>query len=568
MTKRIIQAVIISIIICSAVHAITVTPPTIKPEIVMWGYIKGDPNSDSGLVDYVAAHSIGFGYPVAASDSSDNDKARALYKCSGTDDDVEVQTAIDRAATSGGRVFLAAGTYNFSSSVVLKSGVWIEGATVTMSPKGISDLTATILNGTIVTASGITAFVGNNIYGGGIENICISGCNGLSLGKQNQFGPQFWTINRIFVFNPPDFGVRLYNFGQVHSDQLAVFSMLPSPVPVKWTGIDLISENDTGNTAAINTSTDEITVSRLSYNENDVVFWLSDPATLPTAAGTVISNLTPYYVINVNAAANTFKLARTPGGTAIDFTGTGTSPIIGGCDFQPGNSIFCGTYVLWNTKSDFTDRALRGIYCRTVNPVYGGVTHTGIQLNYLTFIRPQVNMFGFTGTLANCNRINFASAGTNGSAICYGFNVLGGDFEGRNQNALRLEYTQGGSFDIAGLSSKTDFDSGLYIANSTFNTIRGNTNLTLEIVDNDSAATCVGAGIFGGLKSGTTRWIKGVYFDNSTGIVQMRSQLAGYSSAIGMRELSSNVLTLDKTHILPTSETLIDSQNIDRKSVV
>lgn len=69
---------------------------------------------------------------VAASDSTVKDKARADYVCSGTDDQETVNTAVGalppfsdtltgshRQFAGGGRVVLAAGTYNLTGSIVL-----------------------------------------------------------------------------------------------------------------------------------------------------------------------------------------------------------------------------------------------------------------------------------------------------------------------------------------------------------------------------------------------------------------------------------------------------------------
>jgi len=496
------------------------------------------------------------GYLVVAINTPSDIKAKADYKCDGTNDEVEIQAAIDKAAVSGGTVYLAAGTYTLSASVMLKSGVWLKGATATMSPKGIADLTGTVSGGTIITGSGITAFTGNNIYGGGIEDICISGINGMSLGKQNQFGPQFWAINRVYVFNPPDFGVRLYNFGQVQSDQIAVFSKNPSPIPTTWTGVDLVSENDAGSAATLNYTTDIFTVTDLSYSNGDTVFFQS--GTLPTVGdgGAAISTETPYYIIGVSG--QTFQIARTLGGTAINFSNTGANLVIGGCNFQPGNSVFRGTYVLWTTASDLSARSLRGIQCRVVSPVYHSQTHTGLQLNFLTYIRPQVNMMNFDGTLAGCDRIPFHSKGLSG-VVCNGFNMVGGDFEGRNQNALRLEHVTNSMFDVAGLSSYDHFDSGLYMANCTLTTIRGNAELTLEL-DSSSADQCVGIGMFYGLKSGAANWLKGTYLDAST--LKMHYQLSGYSSSNMSVEASGGRILMTRNFFLPTIETLGEGQSL------
>ncbi len=59
---------------------------------------------------------------VAASNSIDKD-TKADYVCDGTDDQVEIQAAIDSLGTIGGAVYLLEGTYNISGSINLDNTV-------------------------------------------------------------------------------------------------------------------------------------------------------------------------------------------------------------------------------------------------------------------------------------------------------------------------------------------------------------------------------------------------------------------------------------------------------------
>ena len=83
---------------------------------------------------------------VAASDSLDRSKAQADYVCSGTNDEVQIQAAIDAVAASPGRgsVVLSEGTFNISSTIIMKSYVSLFG----------SGLMATILSATSGTLLG------------------------------------------------------------------------------------------------------------------------------------------------------------------------------------------------------------------------------------------------------------------------------------------------------------------------------------------------------------------------------------------------------------------------------
>jgi len=64
---------------------------------------------------------------VAASDASAKSKAQADYVCDGTDDQVEIQAAIDSLPSSGGKVVLMEGEYNLASAVNGKSRLEIVG---------------------------------------------------------------------------------------------------------------------------------------------------------------------------------------------------------------------------------------------------------------------------------------------------------------------------------------------------------------------------------------------------------------------------------------------------------
>lgn len=69
---------------------------------------------------------------VAASDSAAPDADSADYVCDGTDDDVQIQAAIDElisSGTTGGRVLLLEGTYSVSPGVVnlYQQSPWLQG---------------------------------------------------------------------------------------------------------------------------------------------------------------------------------------------------------------------------------------------------------------------------------------------------------------------------------------------------------------------------------------------------------------------------------------------------------
>jgi polygalacturonase len=64
---------------------------------------------------------------VAASDAHATVKAQADYLCDGTDDDVQIQAAIDALAAAGGKVVLTEGTFTIGTAPVLASNTCLVG---------------------------------------------------------------------------------------------------------------------------------------------------------------------------------------------------------------------------------------------------------------------------------------------------------------------------------------------------------------------------------------------------------------------------------------------------------
>lgn len=92
-------------------------------------------------------------FTVAASNSSTADKNVADYLCTGTNDDVTINSAITAAAgAQGGIVQLCAGTFSISNSIQIKQGVWLRGAgplaTIVKIANNVSATTNAIINNT------------------------------------------------------------------------------------------------------------------------------------------------------------------------------------------------------------------------------------------------------------------------------------------------------------------------------------------------------------------------------------------------------------------------------------
>jgi hypothetical protein len=64
---------------------------------------------------------------VAASDSTAKEKAGADYICDGTNDNVEINAAIDALPATGGRIILSSGTFSLGAAVALHADCGLEG---------------------------------------------------------------------------------------------------------------------------------------------------------------------------------------------------------------------------------------------------------------------------------------------------------------------------------------------------------------------------------------------------------------------------------------------------------
>jgi hypothetical protein len=314
---------------------------------------------------------------VAASNSSAAEIAAATYTCDGTDDNVEIQAAIDALAVTGGEIQLAAGTYTLSASIVPKSGVNIRGSGVKTSQTHYFDGTADIDGGTIITGdvvvfdcnqestfvisdmgfenvSGVVRTGGSDVYGmqnvrfenilidttGEIafyfcnsqhitfDNVKILNLGGTRTGSERICGLHFKSDNST-GFQPgnsifKDFyimrnktndaasnidGILIENAGT--SGGVCYLTFIKPQVNM-WAGVPK-------NVFTVNTSTDILTATdTMQFANGDAIL-----ITAPSGGGLTIANCVyrqnyVYYVRDVSG--NTFKIAATSGGAALDIT--------------------------------------------------------------------------------------------------------------------------------------------------------------------------------------------------------------------------------------------------------
>ena len=99
----------------------------------------------------------------------------ADYVCSGTADDVQIQEAIDTVTTNGGIVFIRAGTYNITSTILVKDNVCIQGEGRTTLIKGVAGLNGPIFQ----NSEYVDSYASTDVYNTGItiRDLKIDGNN-------------------------------------------------------------------------------------------------------------------------------------------------------------------------------------------------------------------------------------------------------------------------------------------------------------------------------------------------------------------------------------------------------
>lgn len=95
----------------------------------------------SGYLDTVGTITLA----VAADDASDASKERADYVCDGTEDDVQIQAAIDALPSGGGLVTLSEGTFNIATSIELASYTQLKGCGWSTQLKAVASLDSDII---------------------------------------------------------------------------------------------------------------------------------------------------------------------------------------------------------------------------------------------------------------------------------------------------------------------------------------------------------------------------------------------------------------------------------------
>jgi len=128
----------------------------------------------------------------------------ADYTCDGTDDNVQIQAAIDALPANGGRVLILAGTYSISSSILVNDNYTIL--------EGIGWATqlyaANSLDDDIVKVTGLWCRVAHLKFHGNKDNQASGSC--LSIGATSGVTVhQYCTFEDLFLYEGKDAGLQL-----------------------------------------------------------------------------------------------------------------------------------------------------------------------------------------------------------------------------------------------------------------------------------------------------------------------------------------------------------------------
>lgn len=135
---------------------------------------------------------------------------------------------------------------------------------------------------------------------------------------------------------------------------------------------------------------------------------------------------------------------------------------------QFGNSVFVDVYVLNRSPRTYETT---GILLEALDR-FG----RGTSLNYITLIRPQVNMFRAVGSQAGYNlrlrgtKVNY-SEGDDAPAFINSATIIGADLEGSAHTSLLMEYATNCQISVAGLTGADSVLQHIKLASSSFNNL-------------------------------------------------------------------------------------------------
>jgi len=150
---------------------------------------------------------------VAASDASAKSKAQADYVCDGTDDQVEIQAAIDAInADGGGHIVLSEGLFSITTAITFanKSNVWLSGQGKSTHIRADAGLGT---NGVINIRTPTSHIIVSDLYvdtNGANANYAIS----IRGDNASPPGTEFVIVQRVWIEDGNDDGIEIIDSAQ------------------------------------------------------------------------------------------------------------------------------------------------------------------------------------------------------------------------------------------------------------------------------------------------------------------------------------------------------------------
>ena len=144
-------------------------------------------------------------FVIAASDSVH--KERADYVCDGTDDDVQIQAAIDALPASGGKIVLLEGNFLIGDEIDLVANLHLMGSGWSTILKAKDSFGGkSVLFGDAKASVHISDLAIDGNFANNARNADLDDQNGIRISNA---GADHCTVENCYIFNCPDNGVRV-----------------------------------------------------------------------------------------------------------------------------------------------------------------------------------------------------------------------------------------------------------------------------------------------------------------------------------------------------------------------
>ncbi len=417
-------------------------------------------------------------YLVAANDSSQQDKDAADFVADGTADDVEIQSALDRAdpasVTSGarksGKVYLFAGTYNIAASLSVKNNTVLAGSGRGTLLK-FANITGTSVNMITNSDTGGTVSTGITIQDmqlDGNKSVNLTGTqNGIYLNKSGNgsgsTAKQGSKLLNLYIANFRTNNVQITN-SSANNTISNVTSVTAAGAGFYLGGTGASNNNNTfTNNLAQGNGANGFTLDGASFNTLS-----GNTAEGNTGVGISLTSTSGTNNVTGNNARNNTSYGISVGSSTSNNISSNTASSNGASGIYIGASSYYTTVSSNNTSSNtgsgiMLDSAGRGSvtgntsYSNTVNGI--NANNSGLTTISGNSIYSNPTGIYISGTSSDDGNITGNNISNSSS---YGIQTLNMDRTTINNNRI---VDSGGATD----------NNGIYLSSSTSNSITGNT---------------------------------------------------------------------------------------------